>query len=280
VRPGVETQNRQPAVTPCALCPEAPLSDLALFVVRDCRALSATKPVHSWRAGGDLRHTDNFRMHSDTFRADHLPRPLLDEMARRGGIRSFPAHTILINEGDTTQSLYIVLAGKVKVYAAGDNGREVVLNDLGPGDYFGELSLDGSPRSVSVKTVEPTTCCIVQGAELKQFLSEHPDFALHLTYKLIGMVRRLTEQVKSLALQDVYGRVVRVLMELSAPLPGAADEHPRLMSVRLTQQDIADRVGSSREMVNRIMKELTTGGYVQLREDKQLLILKKLPAAW
>jgi CRP/FNR family cyclic AMP-dependent transcriptional regulator len=81
--------------------------------------------------------------------------------------------------------------------------------------------------------------------------------------------------VKSLALQDVYGRVVRVLMELSEP-EGAQ----RVVRQRLTQQDIADRVGSSREMVNRVMKELTVGGYVVLGDDKQLVICRKLPAAW
>lgn len=206
---------------------------------------------------------------------DRLPPPLLEAIHQRGGVRSYPAHAILINEGDTTESLYIVMSGRVKAYAAGEKGREVVLDELGPGEYFGELSLDGAPRSVSVKTLEPTVCCIVQGADLREFLGQHPDFALHLTHKLIRMVRRLTEQVKSLALQDVYGRVVRVLMELSEP-----QGEERVIRTRLTQQDIADRVGSSREMVNRIMKELTVGGYVAVREDKQLAILKKLPAAW
>lgn len=206
---------------------------------------------------------------------DRLPLPLLEAIHQRGGVRSYPANAILINEGDTTESLYIVLSGRVKAYAAGEKGREVVLDELGPGEYFGELSLDGAPRSVSVKTLEYTTCCIVQGADLREFLGQHPDFALRLTHKLIRMVRRLTEQVKSLALQDVYGRVVRVLMELSEP-----QGEERVIRSRLTQQDIADRVGSSREMVNRIMKELTVGGYVAVREDKQLAILKKLPAAW
>jgi CRP/FNR family cyclic AMP-dependent transcriptional regulator len=209
---------------------------------------------------------------------DRVPAALLEAMARRGGVRSFPAQAILINEGDTTESLYILLHGRVRVYAAGDNGREVVLSELGPGDYFGELSLDGEARSVSVRTLEPTTCCVVQGADLREFLAEHPDFALHLTFKLIRMVRRLTQQVKSLALQDVYGRVVRVLMELSDAAPDAPEQ--RVLRVRLTQQDIADRVGSSREMVNRIMKELTIGGYVAQREDKLLVLMKKLPAAW
>lgn len=217
-------------------------------------------------------------MSSPASQDDRLPPPLLDAMARRGGIRSFPANAILINEGDSTESLYIVLGGRVKVYAGDDSGREVILHELGPGEYLGELSLDGEKRSVSVKTLEPTTCCVVQGADLREFLAEHPDFALHLTFKLIRMVRRLTEQVKSLALQDVYGRVVRVLMELSDASPQAPEQ--RVLRVRLTQQDIADRVGSSREMVNRIMKELTVGGYVALGTDKQIAILKKLPAAW
>ena len=95
-----------------------------------------------------------------------------------------------------------------------------------------------------------------------------------MTQKLIRMVRRLTEQVKSLALQDVYGRIVRLLTELSEP---AGEE--RVLRHKMTQQDIADRVGSSREMVNRVMKELTAGGYVSIREGRQV-IHRKLPAAW
>lgn len=206
--------------------------------------------------------------------ADQLPKPLLDAIAQRGGVRQFPAHAILINEGDTTDSLYIVLSGRLRVYASGENGREVVLAEHGPGEYLGELSLDGEKRSVSVKALEPCSCCVVQGAQLRQFLAEHPDFALHLTEKLIRMVRRLTEQVKSLALQDVYGRIARALTELSDP-----EGEERVVRVKLTQGDIAARVGSSREMVNRVMKELTTGGYVSLRDGRHV-IHRKLPAAW
>ena len=98
---------------------------------------------------------------------------------------------------------------------------------------------------------------------LRQFLADHPDFAMHLTRKLIRMVRRVTEQLRSVALQDVYGRMVRVLNDLSEP---AGQE--RVLRQKLTQQDIADRVGSSREMVNRVMKDLTTGGYVVSREGR------------
>jgi CRP/FNR family cyclic AMP-dependent transcriptional regulator len=205
---------------------------------------------------------------------DRLPRALLDAIAPHGLVRSFPANAILINEGDTTDSLYIVLSGRVKVYTSSDDGRDFVLTEHGPGDYFGELTIDGERRSASIKAVEACSCRIVQGSELRQFLADHPDFAMHLTRKLIRMVRRLTEQVRSIALQDVYGRMARVLTELADPV---GDEW--VLRQKLTQQDVAERVGSSREMVNRVMKELTAGGYVTQR-DGRIVIRRKLPPAW
>jgi CRP/FNR family cyclic AMP-dependent transcriptional regulator len=211
---------------------------------------------------------------SERTAADLLPAALLDAIAPRGSARTFATNAILINEGDTTDSLYIMLSGRVKVYASSDDGREVVFTEYGPGEYFGELSIDGARRSASIKALEPCSCRVVQGSELRQFLAEHPDFAMHLTHKLIRMVRRLTEQVRSLALQDVYGRMVRVLTELSEPVG-----EERIVRQKMTQQDIADRIGSSREMVNRVMKELTTGGYVGQR-DGRLVIRRKLPPAW
>ena len=204
---------------------------------------------------------------------DQLPPSLLAALAAHGNSRAFRAQTILLNEGDSGGSLYIVIEGRLRAYASSPEGRDVVLSEHGPGEYVGELSLDGATRSASVKTLEPTTCCVVQAAQLPAFLAEHPEFALHLTQKLTRMVRRLTEQVKSLALQDVYGRMVRLMMELS-DLVG----EERVVREKLTQQDIADRVGSSREMVNRVMKELTTGGYVAVRDGRHV-ILKKLPSA-
>ncbi len=203
-----------------------------------------------------------------------LPADVLRALTERGRARAFPARAIVINEGDSTDSLYIVLTGLLRVYASSDEGREVVLAEYGPGEYFGELALDGGTRSASVRAVEDSRCCIVQGAALKALLAEHPDFALHLTHKLIRMVRQLTEQVKSLALQDVYGRMARVLTELAQPV---GDE--RVVPQKLTQQDIADRIGSSREMVNRVMKELIAGGYVSLR-DGHYAIHRKLPPRW
>ena len=202
-----------------------------------------------------------------------LPAALLEALARHGNTRSFRAQSILISEGDVSDALFIVLRGRLRTYASSADGRDVVLAEHGPGDYVGELALDGGPRSASVKTVEASSCCVVSGNELRNFLVEQPDFALHLFRKLSRMARRLTEQVKSFALQDVYGRMARVLTELS---DAAGSE--RIVRDKLTQQDIADRVGASREMVNRVMKELTAGGYVTVR-DGRYVICRKLPAA-
>ena len=199
---------------------------------------------------------------------------LLQAMAAHGGVRSFAANTVLINEEDESDAIYIVLSGRVKVFGASAQGREVIYNTLGAGEYFGEMSLDGGSRSASVMTLEPSTCVVVPGAKVRDFLATHPDFALHLIKKLIGLVRRTTDSVKSLALDDVYSRVVRLLNEK------AHEEDGKLVvRDRLTQREIADHVGSSREMISRIFTQLVQGGYVAL-EDKRIVILKKLPSGW
>ena len=205
---------------------------------------------------------------------DPLREETLRAIAASGVVRPFPKQTILIHEGDVGDSLYIVLSGRVKVYASNAAGREVVLAFYGPGEYVGEMSLDGSPRSASVMTVEPTTCAIVNRAQLRDFLAENPDFAKHLIDKLIMRVRTSTESIKSLALSDVYGRFVRLLNALAVESNGKL-----AVRERLTQQDIADRVGASRDMIGKLMKDLVAGGYLAI-EDRMISIVKKLPPGW
>lgn len=203
-----------------------------------------------------------------------LGEQLLRDIAAAGVVRNYPKNAILINEGEVGDSLYIVLSGRVKVFASNAAGREVVIAFHGPGEYVGEMSLDGSPRSASVMTVEPTTCAIVNRASVREFLLAHPDFALNLIGKLIQRVRVTTENVKSLALTDVYGRLVRLITTLAVERDG-------VMAVpeKLTQQDIAERVGASRDMISRLLKDLVTGGYLSIA-DKKITILKKPPTAW
>ena len=205
---------------------------------------------------------------------DALDDSLLREIAARGGVRRYPAQAVLVTEEDRSDALFIILAGRVKVYGSGDDGREVVYATQGVGEYLGEMTLDGGPRSASVMTLEPTTCAVVSGPEVRDFLATHPDFALHLVKKLIALVRSSTEHVKSLALDDVYGRIARMLRGLAREEDGV-----QVLPEKLTQQDIAKRVGASREMVSRVLKTLLEGGYIEIR-DGRIALLKPLPAGW
>ncbi len=196
------------------------------------------------------------------------------ELSAHAVQRTFPRSTVIVSEGDPADSLYIIASGRVKVYVADAEGREVVFQTQGPGEYFGEMMLDEGPRSASIVTLEKSSFLVVPKPELREFLLENPQFAVRLIEKLIGRVRTLTESVKSLALMDVYGRVARLLLELAEER-----EEGLVIDERLTQQDIASRVGASREMVSRILKDLTTGGYLAI-ERKRIVLSRRPPAHW
>ncbi|HVE48802.1 MAG TPA: Crp/Fnr family transcriptional regulator [Casimicrobiaceae bacterium] len=198
----------------------------------------------------------------------------LAQIAASGVTRSFPKNSVLINEGEVGDALYVILSGRVKVYASNAEGKEVVIDFHGAGEYVGEMSLDGEPRSASVMTVEATTCAVVNRAQFREFLLAHPDFAWHLIEKLIHRVRVATENEKSLALSDVYGRLVRLLTTLAQPV-----DSKWVIPERLTQQEIAARVGASRDMIGKLMKDLIGGGYLSV-EDRTITIHRKLPLGW
>jgi CRP/FNR family cyclic AMP-dependent transcriptional regulator len=198
----------------------------------------------------------------------------LAAIAKDGIPRAYPKNTIIVAEGDRGDSLYIVVEGRVKVFVSDENGKEAVLNVQGPGEYFGEMPLDDGPRSASVMTLEPSRFLVVPRQHFREFLVKNPTFAVRVIEKLIHRVRVLTENVKSLALMDVYGRVARLLLELAEERDGR-----RLIPERLTQQDIANRVGASREMVSRILKDLSVGGYIT-QTATGIVIHKRPPARW
>jgi CRP/FNR family cyclic AMP-dependent transcriptional regulator len=195
-------------------------------------------------------------------------------IAATGVVRTFPRNTVLINEGDLGDALYVILSGRVKVYSSNEAGREFVIDFHGAGEYVGEMTLDGEPRSASVITVEPTTCAVVNRSQFRDFILAHPDFAMHLIERLIHRVRVTTGNLKSLALSDVYGRLVRLLNALAKDVDGR-----QVVPEKLTQQEIADRVGASRDMIGKLMKDLVAGGYLAV-EERTITIVKKLPTGW
>lgn len=189
--------------------------------------------------------------------------------------KTFPKHSIIINEGDQTDSLYVILSGKVKVFLSDEHGKEIILDTEGPGAFFGEVALlDEAPRSASVMTLEPSSFLIISKDDFKDCVTNNPDIAISLLKELTHRIRVLTGNVKALALRDVYGRVTETLLHLAEE-----DNGELVITEKLTQQDLANRVGASREMVSRILKDLTAGGYIKV-EDKKIAIRRKLPSGW
>lgn len=188
--------------------------------------------------------------------------------------RSLPANSVVVNEGDQTDSMYIILSGRVKIYLNDEDGKEVTLGIEGPGDYFGEMVLDGGRRSASVMTVEPSRFSIIQKNDLEKYLQQNPEVALAIIRQLISRIRDLSDNVRSLALLDVYGRLRKLLLNL------AVEEHgEKVIKEKITQQELANRVGASREMVSKILKDLSIGGYIQI-DKKIITILKDPPKGW
>jgi CRP/FNR family cyclic AMP-dependent transcriptional regulator len=197
------------------------------------------------------------------------------KLAEMGKQREYRKNTMLIQEGDEGDTLFVILSGRVKVYAVDASDREVTYGIFGPGNYFGEMSLDGGPRSASVITLEPTICSSVSKRALREFLAERPEFAFHLLITVISRVRQMTRIARSLALDSVYSRLIRFL---STNCVAQADG-TNMLPERLTHQEMASRIGASREMVSRILKDLETGGYLGTH-DHRLVILSKLPGQW
>jgi len=196
-------------------------------------------------------------------------------LAHKAITRQYPRNTVVISEGDVSDSLYIILEGAVKVFLSNEDGKEVILNTQGPDEYFGEMALlDPAPRSASVMTTEKSRLSIIAKPDFEAFLRQHPEAMLKILCRSIKRLRALTDTVGSLALLDVYGRVARLLLKLAE-----TEGDQKIVRAELTQQEIANRIGSSREMVSRILKDLRTGGYIEMR-DKHIILRRELPHAW
>ncbi|MEN8167185.1 MAG: Crp/Fnr family transcriptional regulator [Pseudomonadota bacterium] len=189
--------------------------------------------------------------------------------------RTYPKQTIILSEGDSSDSLYVILSGKVKVYLNDERGKEAIINYQEDGEYFGELSLiDDDRRSASIMTMERSTMAIMPKQTFHEVLKNNPDIAIHLLKDMVHRVRTLTDEIKGLALSDVYGRLSKTLLSLARERDGQL-----VIERHVTQQELANRIGASREMVCRIFKDLVKGGYITSGQH-HYIINKQLPARY
>jgi len=201
---------------------------------------------------------------------------MLRALAQRGELRRYRKGTLLIQEGDRGDTLFVILAGRLRAFCANQDGKEVTFGVYGPGEYLGEMSLDGGPRSASVITVDDCVCAVVDRLRIERFLAEQPAFAFELLAKVIRRARAATLTARQMALNDVYGRLVELLRQLSMPL-GA--EGLQVIDPLPTHQEIANRLGCSREMVSRLIKDLSRGGFVEAQRHR-LVVRRRLPDRW
>jgi len=204
-----------------------------------------------------------------------LSRTLLSELTARGDSRKFSRNELLIVEGEISDSLFILIDGQLKVFTQDDRGRELIYNILLPGEFFGEMFLDGGARSASVKAVVDSQCIVVDQSAIRNFMRSYPEFAECLVLKLIERLRHATAQIKSLGLDDVYERTIDLLNQVATCEAGV-----RFVPTTLTQQEIANRVGATREMVNHILRELVRGGFLFKENNRRMVLIKELPKHW
>lgn len=209
-----------------------------------------------------------------SFTINGLNKEGIDELLSIATMRKFSRHAIIVSEGDDSNSVYFIVTGSVKVFLSDDDGNEVVIATLKANDYFGEMALEEGYRSASVMALEPVSLAIVGIAEFKHFLVSHPDFIFSLLSKLIRRTRVVTKNFKGMALLDVYGRLAELLTELAE----SVDDRLIILNP-LTQQEMANRIGCSREMVSKILKDLAIGGYIE-SSRRQIEIKRRLPASW
>ena len=184
--------------------------------------------------------------------------------------KPYPRDSAVIAAGDPTDALYIVISGRLKVMMSDKEGKEVILAILNQGDFFGEMGLiDQAPRSATVVTLEACELLTITRADFMKCLQKNFDLAMNVIRGLVGRLREADQKIGSLALMDVCGRVARLLMEMAETVDG------QKVVTKLPKQQIAKMVGATREMVTRVMKEMETGGHIEVRA-KQILLRDSL----
>jgi CRP/FNR family cyclic AMP-dependent transcriptional regulator len=197
----------------------------------------------------------------------------LQRLAEKVLRRTYARGEVIFHEDDTGDSLCIVVSGLVKVYRTSPDGDEMVLVTLGPAAVFGELPMvDGGPRSASASAVEATTVLTLNRAALLGALRDSPELVDSLLRSMGSIVRRLTDQAADLVFLDLHGRVAKLLLALSAER-GSGGASDRALDLGLTQTDLANMVGGSRQSVNQVLRSFERLGYLEL--DGRRIVIRE-----
>ncbi len=197
----------------------------------------------------------------------------LQAAAQSFTVRCYPKDAIVATEGDRLDIFSFILAGEVKFFWRDEAGRQLDIAVLGPGDHFADATFDGEPILVSVIARADLRLASISMAEFEQLLLRHPQLAVMFLKRVIARLRRLVKATKTFTMEDVYGRVVQLLLARAVETDG------KLVTERLTHGEIGQRVGATREMVGRVLRDLARGGYIEVDRGR-MTILRKPPRHW
>ena len=200
--------------------------------------------------------------------------PPIAALALLGEVRQFARKDLVVREGEAGDALFVLIEGRIRIYAEDPDEHRFVIGTYGPGSLFGEGSLDGGPRTASVEAITDIVCSVLSYAELKAAMARDPSFAMALLTELISRGRATARRLKSLALDSVYQRPLAMIATEAVDKQGI-----KTLGPDWSQQEIANRLGSSRDMVTKIFRELTKGGYIAVGRG-ETRILRPLPKAW
>jgi CRP/FNR family transcriptional regulator, cyclic AMP receptor protein len=189
-------------------------------------------------------------------------------------VRRYPKGAILVSEGDRLDFFSIVLAGKIKFFWRDDDGRQVDVATIGPGEDFAAQSIAGEPMLTSLIALEDVRLASIPVADFEQLLLRHPKLAVTYLKRVVFLFRRTMMVRRAFSMEDVYGRITHLLLESAVESDGRL-----VVPERMTHAAIGQRVGATREMVGRVLRELTRGGYIKA-EREQFVILRKPPRHW
>jgi len=195
----------------------------------------------------------------------------ITSLAKLSSRRRFPKDTVVFFENEEGDSFFMILDGRIKVTILGDDGREVILSMLGAGDFFGEMALlDNEPRSATAIAVEETELLSLNRTDFQSVLTDNRSITTALIKVLTARLRRANHQISTLALLDVYGRVARVIVDMARE-EGRRLRDGRIAFRRATHQEIANRIGTTRETVTRMLKDLERQGLIHI-EGKEIVV--------
>lgn len=203
-----------------------------------------------------------------------LSEPELDQVAELAKVRSYSARSVVVTQGEPALALFVILRGRLKVASCGPDGRDTVLGIMGEHEVFGEIALiDGGPRSATCTAVEPCELLVLERPLFLKLLESSPGISLKLLHVLAQRLRRLSQRSEDAAFLDVPSRLARSLLDLATRFgesgrPGSSGIR---LTIKLSQQELGELVGATRESVNKHLNDWTRQGLLKLQGGSMII---------